>query len=304
MKTTILSALLLSTLLFASCSKEEAPEVNDRIVKFSSGITATPQTKVVTDNAGESKWQANDQIGISMVANGTMTIAENADNIPYKATSAATSTSFVPAGATTIYYPVNAPEKVDFIAYYPYDASVANWTVPVDVSAQTSQADIDLMYATANNSGAGFDKTSTGVNFTFQHQLVKLMLNVIKGDGVDGDITSVTINGMNTSAKFDLKGADGVTDLATPQAIVPHEVTASTAYEAILLPAATLDAANTVVFTTSKDEAFTWLMTDNANTLEAGKIYTYNITLTKHAITVTGSIDSWTVGSISDGTAK
>ena len=302
MKTKLLSALTISALFLASCSNDDSPEVNDGRVNFTSGITATPKTKVVTDNAGNSTWNVNDPIGVYMVANTTTTIAESAENIPYKATAAAASTSFAASSASVIYYPVNAPAKVDFVAYHPYNTSVTNWVYPVNVSTQTPQTDIDLMYATADNAGAGYDKSSTNVNFTFSHQLVKLIINVSTGTGVTGSVSSVSIKGMNTSAKFDLEGTDGLTDLGTPQAITPYTATVGTKYEAILLPA-TLSTAHMVTFTTSAGETFTWPMSNDVTSLEAGSIYTYDITLTKYAVNATGNITKWNVGSTGTGIA-
>ena len=304
MKTKVLSTLALSALLFVSCSNDnETPEVNDGRVKFTSGITATPQTKVATDNAGNSTWNLNDPIGIYMVANTTTTVAENAANIPYKATTAAASTSFAPSGVTTIYYPVNTPALVDFIAYHPYSASVADWVYPIDLSTQTPQTAIDLMYAPADNSGAGYDKTSASVNFNFKHQLVKLIINVDMGSGVTGTVSAVSIKGMNTAANFDLKGVAGLTNFGTPQAITPYTATAGAKYEAILLPAAALSTAHRVTFTTSAGETFTWPMSSEISSLTAGSIYVYTVTLTKHAVNATGNITKWNVGTQGTGIA-
>lgn len=303
MKTKLLSSLTISALLLASCSNDDSPEVNDGRVNFTSGITATPKTKVATDNAGNSTWNVNDPIGVYMVANTTTTIAESAENIPYKATTAAASTSFAASSASVIYYPVNAPAKVDFVAYHPYNTSVTNWVYPVNVSTQTPQTDIDLMYATADNAGAGYDKSSTNVNFTFSHQLVKLIINVSTGTGVTGTVSAVSITGMNTSAKFDLEGTDGLTDLGTLQAITPYTATAGTRYEAILLPATALNTMHSVTFTTTANETFIWPMSNDINSLAGGSIYVYDITLTKHAVTAEGSITKWTVGSTGIGIA-
>lgn len=303
MKIKLTGIVALTAVLFASCSNDDTPEVNDGRVNFTSGITATSQgTRVSTDNQGNSVWSINDPIGIYMVANGTTTIAENAENIPYKATTPNLSTQFAPLGATTIYYPVNTSEKVGFIAYHPYSSSVVNWVYPVDVSTQTRQTDIDLMYATANNGGGGYDKTSTNVNFTFSHQLAKLIINVSIGQGVTGAVSAVSIKGMNTTAKFDLTGEAGLTDWGTPQAITPYMATAGTKYEAILLPTA-LSADNTVSFTTTAGETYTWAMSNNITSLVAGSIYVYDITLTKHKVEVTGNITNWTVDTSGTGTA-
>lgn len=310
MKTNLLSVLAVSALLFASCSNEnnDTPEVNDGSVKFTSGITATPHAKAVIDNAGNSIWSINDPIGIYMVANGTTTVADGAENTPYKATTAAASTSFAPSGATTIYYPVNTPAKVDFIAYHPYSALVSNYVYNVNVANQTPQTDIDLMYATANNSGAGYDKAfgadiiNAYVDFTFGHKLVKLIINVSTSTGVTGTVSAVSIKGMNTSAKFDLTGTTGLSDFGTPQAITPFTAT-GTKYEAILLPMAALSAANTVSFTTTANETFTWEMSYNINSLVAGSIYTFDIELTKYEVIANGSITKWTIGGTGSGLA-
>lgn len=305
-KNIYLLVVLAAMAAMVSCGVNDDIENGQAKVKFTSGITATPQTRVATDNSGNSTWNINDPIGIYMVANGTTAIAESAENIPYKATTttAAASTSFAPSGAATIYYPVNTPAKVDFIAYHPYKSSVANWVYPVDVSTQSPQTNIDLMYAaTAITSPAGYDKTSTNVDFTFDHQLVKMIINVNTGAGVTGTVSMVSITGMNTTAKFDLKGTAGLTDLGTPQAITPYTATAGTKYEAILLPATTLTAANKVTFTTSEGETFTWGMSNDITSLAAGSIYVYDITLTKYAVNATGSITKWTVGTPGTGIA-
>ena len=296
-----LLVVLAAMTAMVSCNVNDDIENGQTKVKFTSGITATPQPRVATDYEGHSTWTMNDPIGISMVENGTTVIVEGADNIPYKATTTAASTVFTPSG-TTIYYALSNPANVDFIAYHPYSSSVVNWVYPVDVSVQTPQTDIDLMWAKADNSGAGYDKTSTNVNFIFNHQLAKLIINVSKGAGVTGTVTDVNITGMNTSANFDLKGDDGLTDIGTPQVIVPYAADGTT-YEAILLPVATLDATHTVTFTTSAGETYTWTMSDDIPNLAAGSLYAYDIVLTKHAVNVTGSISSWIVGTPGTGIA-
>lgn len=304
MKIKLTGIVALTAVLLASCNNDDTPEVNDGRVNFTSGITATSQgTRVATDNQGNSVWSINDPIGIYMVANGTTTIAENAENIPYKATTPNPSTQFVPLGATTIYYPVNTSPKVGFIAYHPYSSSVVNWIYPVDVSTQTPQTDIDLMYATANNGGVGYDKTSTNVNFTFSHQLAKLIINVSIGQGVTGTVSAVSIKGMNTTAKFDLTGVAGLTDLGTPQAITPYTATTGTRYEAILLPITALNTTHSVTFTTTAGETYTWAMSNDISALVAGSIYVYDITLTKHKVDVTGNITNWTVDTTGTGFA-
>lgn len=303
----LLAAIAAATAtLMTSCNKDDDDYNYDNAgIRFTSGITA-PQTKVTTNvGTGVSTWEVGDPIGIYMVETGTTTISEGATNIPYEAKDALPTTSFIPTGGA-IYYPVDELKSVDFIAYHPYTGAVANYVYPVELTAQTPQSALDLMYATANNAGAGYSKADRDktVTFAFEHKLVKLILNVVKGAGVTGDITSVSIKGMNTTANYDLKGAGGLTDIDNIAGITPHTATANSRYEAILLPLAALDATHSVDFTIGTD-TYTWAtMAADMPKLEAGNIYTYTITLTKYAVKAEGSITNWiTAGNTGNGIA-
>lgn len=294
MKTRFLTLLPLATLLFAACSSDdhEAPEVNDGRVRFTSGVTAmaSPQTRMI----GGNQWETTDQVGIYMVENGTTTIGEGAENVKYKANSAGASTDFEAMDAP-IYYPVNSPEKVDFIAYYPYTTAVNNFEYAINVSDQSNLSAIDLLRAEADNSGAGYDKTNTSaIALTFNHKLTKLKMNVTAGDGV-ANLTGLTVSikGMNTQATYDLKSATGIRDEAAPQAIEPNGLGSS--FEAILLPVTALGAEHTVEFTVGTN-TYVWLMANNTggmNKLEAGKEYSFEVTLKKEKVTATGTITPW-----------
>jgi len=304
MKTKLFSLLAFSAIVFIACENDDNDPENDRRVKFISSITAPPETKVSTDTTGISTWEVYDRIGIYMVETGTTNMIAFVGNNFYEATSSGASTSFRPWDTKyTIYYPKDTSSKVDFVAYYPSRSIIHNRIYPVDVRSQTPQASIDLMYAAANNSGAGYNATSAAVDFTFSHQLVKLILNVSVGQGVTGPVSSVSIKGMNTSANFDLEGANRLTDLGTPQAITPYTAATGTKYEAILLPVAALNSSHTVTFTTTNNETYTLQMSDDITALAAGSIYVYDITVTRHAVNATGSITKWTVGSKGTGIA-
>lgn len=306
MKTKILSlAVVTASAILISCEKNEIVENND-VVRFTSGITATPITRVSINESGNSVWEKNDPVGIFMLEHTTTNISEGAENIQYKASNAGQTTTFTPASGA-IHYPMEETEKLDFIAYHPYKGAVSEFVYNVDVSDQTSQTAIDLMWAKADNSGNGYSKASgregLAVNFAFTHKLVKLVMNVSKDASVSGNITSVKINGMNTTANFDLKGAAGLTGMATLKTITPYNA-ADTKYEAILLPVGSLTDAHTVTFTTDDRETYVWNMSNEISSLEEGKIYTYTVNVTKYAVTAEGSINKWISVTPGTGTAE
>lgn len=151
----------MAALMMAACSNDEnEPQVNDgRVaVSFAGGITLTRAT---TD-----AWEANDGIGIYMLEHGTKTVADGASNRKYVTT--AGDGKFTPAGAEqTIYFPLSADEKVDFIAYCP-QTDLTGDVYKVDVSDQKNPANIDLL---RSDNAVGKDKSTNTVDLEFFHRL-------------------------------------------------------------------------------------------------------------------------------------
>lgn len=178
----------------------------------------------------------------------------------------------------------------------------------MDLSEQTPQTAIDLMTAKADKWGAGYTKadgrSNTTVDFAFSHRLAKLVMNVTKDASVSGNITAVSITGMNTAANFDLKGDEGITSAGSPAAITPCTIAAEQKYEAILLPVGALTDAHTVTFTTDNGETYVWKMSQQIPQLAEGTIYTYTVNVTKYAVTAKGSINQWVTGTTGTGTAE
>ena len=295
----LLMAAIAAT-MFVACNRKGETNDSDRVeVKFSSHettTTTTAQTRVIGN-----EWESGDPIGIFMLAHGTTNVAENARNIDYQAGSNGANSAF--SSTTPIYYPQSGA-KVDFIAYHPRQA-LTDWKYAVNVASQTNQSAIDLMWTNVvNNTGTGYDKTfENAVNLHFYHKLVKLNLTVLKGAGTtDLSGLQVAINGMNTAAEFDLSTGT-LSNAGTPAVIEPLETQTPSAtvdgkYEAILLPVTAFDASHTITFTIGAD-VYTLKLTNLPNSVtsfDAGSKYDYNVTLNKHGVQITGTIEPWTIG--------
>ena len=281
------AVVIVATVTFTSCNNvinDIADDNSPEAVKFSAGIEATP--KAPTYASGTS-WDPGDAIGIFMVENGTFDISLGAENKEY--TTTAGDGDFT-AVAGDIYYPQSG--DVDFIAYYPWQTGM-DLTDPyeVDVSDQSDPEAIDLLWAMADNGGSGYN--SGGVAFAFSHMLTRIVLTAVNGDGlIAADLTGMTakISGMNTKADFDL--ADGELDTPTDVANIDLQHVAGK-YEAILVPQSVVSDAMEVTFTLDNGAGeFVWKVP--ATTFEAGKEYTYTITLNRSGeITFTGTINPW-----------
>jgi hypothetical protein len=295
------SLLLLFVAMAMSCSKKDspAPLPDDEAVavQFSSNIGNL--SPLIRPAAVGSSWENSDAIGVFMVNHGTTNVRGDATNRKY-VTAAGNGTFAADGAGNTIYYPVNG-DKVDFITYYPYQSSITTLgNYPVNVATQTTPAAIDLLYATANNSGSGYDKSNaSAVALTFDHKLSKLTLNTSVAAGsteiIAADLLTmtVTIAGMNTQASFNL--AAGTLGAGSSKAnITPKTVTAGAKYEAILLPENFTGV--TVTFSISAGNGagnYVWNVPNG--TFEAGKDHVNAITFTDSGISVTGTINDWIV---------
>ncbi|GAB6012881.1 fimbrillin family protein [Viscerimonas tarda] len=292
--------LLAVVILLPACSQDEdLYSGDDRTpVSFVTQITVDNVSRTRTTAQGN-QWLADDSIGIYMIAAGGTISSSLAANSEYHAVTGNSSTSnFEPANDNaTIYYPQSG--NVDFVAYYPYSESITNFSYPVNVSLQSNPAAIDLLYS--NNVKNKAKSQTEPATLQFTHRLSKLILNVVKGNGMAAaDFSSATasIAGMPATAQFALSDAtlSGKT-LSTAFAAlkVATETGSDASFEAILIPQAAGEFANRKVTFNIGGELYVWSIPDNA-VFEQGKQHIYTITVNETATSGAGTINPWDDG--------
>lgn len=322
MKTKMLSVMALSALLFASCNNDDNQELeNGGRVNFTSGITS--QTRV--GGVDGTTWDGNEAIGIYMVKQGetlsSTSILEGASNAQYTTTSTGTSAVFT--SSNPIYYPVNLvlgePQKVDFVAYYPYSSTAINssFIYTINVSDQSNQSAIDLMVATANNSGAGYDKTYIpNVDLEFKHLQSKVIINITAGSGVSNlDYLEVKMYNLPYIGEYDLTGAtSALSTTDTGISITPFSPGSGT-FEAIIPPVG-LNSPFGITYDPYVEfkvggNTYKWYMKGNAlpgggsiTHLMEGQKYTFDVTLNRNEVVASGTINPWSDGGTGSGTAQ
>ncbi len=293
MKKQILATLALLTL--ASCAKESgATDPIDPTNPVAATFTAASITRVASN-----AWEESDQIGISMVKTTTTTLADgNYENIPHTVGAAGESGTFSPDG-TVIYFPVDG-SSVDFYAYYPCSTLDVDKNIAVSVATQ-SFSDIDIVAAKA----ASKTKVAPTVTFAdeeaFAHQLSKLTITLKEGAGITSLAgVTTTIKGQYTTAKYNVYSGSisNEGNIANITAVTAAD--GSTA-EAILIPTAAV-AGSSIVFTLDGDD-YVW--DTSSLVLAQGSEHSYEITITKTGIIVTGAkISDWNNGTNGTGTAE
>lgn len=284
----------MTALMMAACSNDEnEPQVNDgrAAVSFAGGITLTRAT---TD-----AWEANDGIGIYMLEHGTKTVADGAANRKYETT--AGNGKFTPAGVEqTIYFPLNADEKVDFIAYYP-QTDLTGDIYKVDVSDQKNPANIDLM---RSDNATGKDKNTKTVDLEFFHRLSRVEVELTAGEGVsDAELAgmSITLDKQPVKADFNVlqNTLTAGQDLAT---LTLNTAADGKTASAIILPQEGASE-RSLQLTLTDGSALTWPV-EAGRTFEPGKKTVFKITLKRTPVgtevEVNATIHPWdTQGTVS-----
>lgn len=284
--TELLPLALLATATMVSCNGKVEPAAQDEkvAVQFGSSINAT--TRAVND-----KWTSGDQIGIFMTGeNKTLSessIREEADNIAYRTEGDG---AFSPVAAEQIiYFPMNG--DVDFYAYYPYTPEVNDYRIALDLTDQSNQEALDLMFAKVS----GCNKSNPKVELQFSHLLSNLILEVQPGTGLtQTDLAELTVKvkDANTKATFNL--VDGtISGEETPKGFTMKTVEAGKRYEAILFPTESESREIEFDLNNDHDGPFTWTM---KSALKGGSQYHHLVTLSRTAAEVSGSIKPWDNG--------
>lgn len=284
--TELLPLALLAAATMVSCNGKVEPAAQDEKVAVQFGSSINAASRAVND-----KWTAGDQIGIFMVGENKVlskdAISEEADNIAYRTEGEG---AFSPVAAEQIiYFPMNG--DVDFYAYYPYTAEVNDYRIALDLTDQSNQEALDLMFAKVS----GCNKSNPKVELQFSHLLSNLILEVQPGTGLtQADLAELTVKvkDANTKATFNL--VDGaISGEETPKGFTMKTVEAGKRYEAILFPTESESREIEFDLNNDHDGPFTWTM---KSALKGGSQYHHLVTLSRTAAEVSGSIKPWDNG--------
>lgn len=297
----------LPALLLASCSREEMdggqgswPDTQDGAIRFEIGfapqaeaVQTAPHTRVATDTLFSSTWEEGDQIGVYAVEHGEQLAASG--NYIHNVKLTYSSGSWM--AAETMAWPADGT-KLDFYAYYPYDAEATDPTaitfnVASDQNASTGGKPnynrSNLLMAKADNAGRGYALGNT-VTLGFKHALAMVQ---IKTGANMGHIKVVRLNGCFTETTLDLSTqATTAASSARPQRVTmyacPNDGGAwgTFAYRA-LVPVQTIDA-GTAMFRFESGSSYFYQSPKltNAVPLEAGMAETFDFSLPYVSITV------------------
>lgn len=246
-------------------------------------------------------WENNDAIGLYMKRTETsLPVGVIAQNIKYifkgNATFSAENIN------EEILFPFNGSD-VDFISYYPYQSEITNYILPIDVTDQSNQNALDLLYS---DNATGLSSKNPNVNLIFTHQLSKIVLNITT-ENTTADLSDLSVKITNAGKKASFSLADGNTSPPTEIGDVFFKTSSNGKFaEAILLPMSNLIGRNLVFTIGTETYVFALSSSLNITSFEKSTKYTYNIIIDPtgvQAVVSSSSIESWIEEPAEDGAA-
>lgn len=263
MKMKSLLGIVLSLSILQSCQNDETNiiqnEVNNKGITFSSIIDDAQNSR-----AYDTSWEANDVIGVFMLANSDKNVATN---IPYVTSKG---DGYFVSQNSPIYYPEDN-SAVDFIAYYPYSKTISDYkNYSINLSNQTKQNAIDLMTAVNLTNR---QLTSPQGNLQFKHLLAKLVLNLKSTSGSSLKGIKASISGLKVKGTANLSnGSITPSGEATTFSLFINEK--ATQAEAILLPQ---DLSGKLKIKLELNGQSKEINTEISGSIEQGYKYIYNV---------------------------
>jgi predicted cupin superfamily sugar epimerase len=186
------TAAVACAITLSGCNESPSRNKTAKAIEFRSGIVG------VNTRATDTAWETGDQIGVYMLTAGRELNNDNVLAANRRYTTSDGNGVFTSEPDEAIFYP-EEEVAVDFVACYPYVASLDGFDYPVNITVQSDPAKIDLLYA---KSATGY--TSGSPVMTFYHRLTKVVFDVTNLGSESLEGMTVRFSGLNTSGKFNL----------------------------------------------------------------------------------------------------
>ncbi len=262
---------LMIGILLIACEGEKINPLGTK-----TAVRMTAEIEGMKTRLSGSTWDQDDAIGVYMKMNNeelnASALKKNVKYIYNEETG-----RFEPMSENEIiYFPTNG-DAVDFIGYYPYREDISVFTIPIDLTSQSNQSVIDLMYA---DNVKNVRQTESQITMRFSHMLSKIVFQVEHYRVIEQSDFSVIITGVPTVGSFNLTDGSLTVDSAKTDIVccVNDDCTLA---EAILMPGTDLTGCDLWFLIEDGLEAYKVSLNTlfNSGPLSESTQYTFNATL-------------------------
>lgn len=258
-------------------------------ISFTASVGQTARTRAGVA-VQSTAFDAGEQINIECTPNGGS--MASAFYTTAAADNAGVNALTLSSGSTALVWPQSG--TIDLKAFYPSSvtSSSTSFTVQTDQSTDANYKASDLMYATPISGQA---HTQNAVGLDFKHALSKIIVNLTPGSYFSAqDVAACTVT---LSADTEATISSGVVSASS----TPGTITMGTGsgLAAIIAPQTIPASQNYITISYSTVSASFQL--SSSQTLDAGKVYTYNLTVDNSSGITTITLQSTTITDWVDG---
>jgi hypothetical protein len=288
---------LLPLIVFSHTSCQKEAMGKDPQSKNAATFTSTIHNFIIefaNSRAAGINWHQQDTIGIYAIESkqtlSNESIYNNYDNIKYVTQTAGEEVIFS-AMENEIMFP-HTDQPLDFIAYYPYTPNISEFILPIDISVQEPQSNLNVMYATKYEHSSA----NPEVEFKFKHILSPVILHLSSTAGIYLQDATITIENANTNATLNL--VDGTIfiepEKGTLTPIIHYDdINNQLTAKAILLPGQQLNDLYIQIKLTN-EESYTYLPAEYILPPQVTRVYTLDIAYEDVELINSGStIEDW-----------
>lgn len=285
--------------LSLSCAKGPAGETE-------LGSPVTFSSSLVESKAPQDVWSVGDKIGVFMLEQNSSNVIRSYANRSHTTTTV--TGSFIADTGHEMFYP--SGQKVDFVAYHPYNAATTGMLFPIDLTDQDHREWTDLLWS---NEAKGLDPQTRNVPLQFRHAMSKVVVVAVPSAWYDIYSTAgvlFTVKSNKLTGNFNLYTGEFQPDTESEHEFICDRRDGQFGHKVIegedgprssiefVLPPQTFDAGDLkmefTLFSITQD-AFTWECPQDER-FEAGKEYLYKISFSKKGIeSVLCEIRDWEV---------
>lgn len=239
-------------------------------------VRMTAEIEGMKTRLSGSTWDQDDAIGVFMKMNGDeLNASAPKKNLKYIYSEE--TGHFEPMSENEIiYFPTNG-DAVDFIGYYPFREDISAFNIPIDLTSQSNQSAIDLMYA---DNVKNVSQTESQITMRFSHKLSRIVFQVEHYRVIEQSDFSVIITGVPTVGSFNLTDKSLTVDSAKTDIVccVNDDCTLA---EAILMPGTDLSGSDLWFLIEDGLEAYKVSLNTlfNSGPLSESTQYTFNAML-------------------------
>lgn len=285
-----LTYLLLTALLLAACSNDDAPAPDPKAYPL---VIEGKVYGYDTAEGGTTWTNTENIVGVYVLKGGSSEVVTPYGNLGYCPTPASSDDYFQPVDVAAVpYFPPTGEEVWDVAVYYPYAAD-ADGDLPLVLDQQGTLRATSLLYARATS----LSKENRIAGIRLAPALSRIAFYFRAGDGITADLlnnATVDLNGIPTAGTFHVQKGAFTADAASIKSFRMRTASSADATvvrscEAFVMPSGSTQGYTATIRASQLPELLrqkVYRLSDHIGSLSRGMQYIFDVTISQDGYSV------------------